>query len=63
SGKHFGLVQDKQGLVYHVQVGGHMGQADGRIVGITSTRISVIELVPDGMGGYIERPAALTLKE
>jgi type IV pilus assembly protein PilP len=63
SGKHYGLVVAKDGLVHHVQVGSHIGQADGRIVSITGTRISVIELVPDGMGGYIERPAALTLKE
>lgn len=62
-GKHYGLLQAKDGLVHHVQVGNHIGQADGRIVSITNTRISVIELVPDGLGGYIERPAALTLKE
>jgi len=63
AGRHYGLVQEKDGLVHHVQVGGHIGQADGRIVSITNTRIAVIELVPDGLGGYIERPAALTLKE
>jgi len=62
-GRNYGLVQAKDGLVHRVQVGNHIGQADGRIAGITSTRIAVIELVPDGMGGYIERPAALTLKE
>jgi type IV pilus assembly protein PilP len=62
-GRNYGLVQAKDGLVHRVQVGNHIGQADGRIAGITNTRISVIELVPDGMGGYIERPAALTLKE
>lgn len=61
--KHYGLLQAKDGLVHHVQVGNHIGQSDGRIVSITNTRISIIELVPDGLGGYIERPAALTLKE
>jgi Tfp pilus assembly protein PilP len=25
--------------------------------------VSVLELVADGLGGYIERPAALSLKE
>jgi len=59
----YALVLGKDGLVHRVQVGNHIGQADGRIAAITNTRISIVELVPDGLGGYIERPAALTLKE
>jgi type IV pilus assembly protein PilP len=62
-GKTYGLLQGKDGLVHRVQVGSHVGQADGRVTSITNTRVSVIELVADGLGGYIERPAALTLKE
>lgn len=62
-GKNYGLIQAKDGLVHRVQVGNHIGQADGRIAAITDTRISVVELVPDGLGGYIERPAALILKD
>jgi len=61
--RHYGLIQGKDGLVHRVQVGNHIGQADGKIAAITNTRISIVELVPDGLGGYIERPAALTLKE
>jgi type IV pilus assembly protein PilP len=62
-GKNYGLVQGKDGLVHRVLPGNFMGQNDGRIVGITSTKISIIEIVPDGLGGYIERPAALALTE
>jgi type IV pilus assembly protein PilP len=62
-GRNYGLVQGKDGLVHRVLPGNFMGQNDGRIVGITSTRISIIEIVPDGVGGYIERPAALALTE
>jgi type IV pilus assembly protein PilP len=62
-GRSYGLVQGKDGLVHRVLPGNFMGQNDGRIVGITSTRISIIEIVPDGLGGYIERPAALALNE
>lgn len=62
-GKVYGLLQGKDGLVHRVQVGSYVGQADGRVTSITSTKVSVIELVADGLGGYIERPAALTLKE
>lgn len=62
-GSNYGLVQGKDGLVHRVLPGSFMGQNDGRVVSITPTRISIIEIVPDGLGGYIERPAALALNE
>lgn len=62
-GRTYALLQGKDGLVHRVQVGSYIGQADGRVTGITNNKVSVLELVPDGLGGYIERPAALSLKE
>ena len=62
-GREYGLVQGKDGLVHRVLPGNHIGQNDGRITGISSTKISVIQIVPDGVGGYIENPASLTLTE
>ena len=62
-GQDFGLVQVADGRVQRVLVGNHLGQNDGRITDIVPNKISVIELVPDGLGGYIERPAALALNE
>jgi type IV pilus assembly protein PilP len=62
-GRNYGLVQGKDGLVHRVAPGSFMGQNDGRVVDVTSTKISIIEIVPDGLGGYIERPAALALSE
>jgi type IV pilus assembly protein PilP len=63
NGHNYGLVQGKDGLVHRVLPGNYLGQNDGRVVSITPTKISVIEIVPDGVGGYIERPAALALNE
>lgn len=57
----YGLVKTKDGLVHRVSVGAYLGQAEGRVTEISPSRISVVELVPDGVGGYIERPAALAL--
>ncbi len=62
-GRLFGLVQTKDGLVHRVLAGNHLGQSDGRITGIEEGRISLTEIVPDGMGGFVERPAALALSE
>ena len=60
-GTFFGLVQDKDGLVHRVLPGNHLGQNDGRILRISSSTIELIEIVPDGLGGYFERPAAVAL--
>ena len=44
-------------------VGNHMGQNEGRITDITPSKITLSKIVPDGLGGYMERPAALALNE
>jgi type IV pilus assembly protein PilP len=48
----YGLVKTK---------GNYMGQSDGRVIEISPSKISVVEIVADGLGGYIERPASLAL--
>ncbi len=62
-GSIFGLVQTKDGLVHRVTAGNHIGQAEGKITDISPSKISVVEIVPDSLGGYMERPAALALNE
>ena len=63
SGKSFGLVQTRDGLVHRVLPGNYLGQNDGRVLSVTASKINVTEIVPDGLGGYMERPAALALNE
>lgn len=63
TGDVYGLVQTKDGLVHRVRPGNYVGQAEGRVVSITPSKINVLEIVPDGLGGYMERPAALALNE
>jgi type IV pilus assembly protein PilP len=60
-GTFFGLVQDKDGLVHRVLPGNHLGQNDGKILRVTPAAIELVEIVPDGLGGYFERPAAVAL--
>lgn len=57
----YGLVETKDGIVHRVTIGNYMGQNDGRVVRITATQIGLVEVVPDGLGGYMKRPAALGL--
>jgi type IV pilus assembly protein PilP len=62
-GNHYGLVLASDGRVHRVVIGNHMGQNDGTITDITASKISLTEIVPDGLGGYVERPAALALSQ
>ncbi|WP_304639401.1 pilus assembly protein PilP [Pseudomonas sp.] len=51
------------GSVHRVRVGDYLGRNHGRIVAIEEGRIDVVELVPDGEGGWLERPRTLSLPE
>lgn len=55
------LIQTPDGEVERVQVGNYMGVNHGRIIAITPTQIDLIEIVPDGREGYVERPRSLIL--
>jgi type IV pilus assembly protein PilP len=59
----YGLVQSKDGLVHKVQPGNYLGQNDGKVTEISGGKISLVEIIPDGLGGYIERPASLALAD
>jgi type IV pilus assembly protein PilP len=61
SDRTYGLIKTKDGLVHRVSTGMYLGQADGRVVEISASKINVVEIVPDGLGGYMERPASLAL--
>lgn len=60
-GNFYGLVQSKDGLVHKVQPGNYIGQNDGKVTDISAAKINLVEIIPDGLGGYIERPASLAL--
>lgn len=63
SGRYYGLVLARDGRVHRVTAGEHMGQNDGTITEVTPTKIALTEIIPDGLGGYVERPAALGLTQ
>jgi type IV pilus assembly protein PilP len=62
-GQNYGLVKSRDGLVHRVVPGNYLGQNDGRVQQVTASKINVTEIVPDGLGGYMERPAVLPLNE
>ena len=59
----YGLVQTSDGLIHRVVPGNYMGQNDGRITAIRDSEIEIVEIISDGIGGYLERDAAVALAD
>jgi type IV pilus assembly protein PilP len=59
----YGLVQTSDGLIHRVVPGNYLGQNDGRIAQISESEIELVEIISDGIGGYIERDAAISLSD
>lgn len=57
------LIQDPDGTIHRVQPGNFAGQNHGKIVQISETQINLVELIPDGISGWIQREAQLALGE
>ena len=62
-GTNYGLVQTSDGLIHRVVPGNYIGQNDGRIVRVTESEIELVEIISDGIGGYLEREAAISLAD
>lgn len=57
----WGLIEDPKQVVHRVKVGNYMGQNEGAITGITESEIFLVEIIPDGVGGYLERDASIAI--
>ena len=58
-----GLVMGPDRVTYRVRPGNYMGLSEGRVVGVFEDRIDLVELVPDGAGGWLERQAKIALED
>ncbi len=59
----WGLIFAPDNTIHRVLEGNYMGQNHGRIISITDQKIELTEIVPDGLGNYIERSSAVALIE
>lgn len=59
----YGLIEDGDGGVQRVKVGSYAGKNHGRITEITQSQISLMEIVPDGRDGWVERPRSIVMAD
>jgi len=57
------IIRGPDGVVHRVKQGNYLGQNHGKIIALREDRIDLKEIVPDGLGGWLERDASLTLVE
>ena len=57
----FALIRDGEGSVTTVRSGDYMGSDHGRIQEVVDNSLELIEIVPDGTGGWVERARTVTL--
>jgi len=62
-GERWGIIVAPDKLVHHVRVGDYLGQNNGKVTSISETKIELMETVSNGMGGWVERPAAISVVE
>ena len=62
-GKTWALITAPDNVIYRVLPGNHMGSNYGEIIAITEDSILLKEIIPNGVGGWTEREAALELSE
>ena len=62
-GKLKALVKTQSGNVHMVEENQHMGKKHGRVVKISDSKVEIIEVVPNGSGGWISRPQTLGLNQ
>ncbi|GAA6135490.1 type 4a pilus biogenesis lipoprotein PilP [Oceaniserpentilla sp. 4NH20-0058] len=57
------LIKTNAGNVHMIEQGAYLGKNNGRVVMIGESKIELIEVVPNGSGGWIARPQTLGLSQ
>ena len=59
----WGLIKDPEGTIHRVQPGNYAGENHGKITKVSETKIDIVELVADGLSGWVNRDAQLAMTE
>jgi len=63
NGRRWALIRASDGTLHRITAGRHLGKNNGEIVSITESELELKEIVPDGLGGWIERMTTLAISE
>ena len=57
------VINDPDGGIHRVVTGNYIGQNHGRIVRISEEALGLVEIIPNGLGGWRERDTSIALSE
>lgn len=57
------LIRDPDGAVHQVREGNYLGQNYGKITSVYPDRVALVEIIPDGQNGWMEREAAIGMSD
>ncbi|MFZ5593016.1 MAG: pilus assembly protein PilP [Pseudomonadota bacterium] len=62
-GERWAIIKATDGNVYWAKQGNHLGQSNGKITTVSETKVELIEIISDGIGGWQENPVSLVMAE
>jgi len=62
-GVRWALVQSTDKAIHRIREGNYLGQNFGKVTHVSEQQIDLVEIVPNGQGGWMERQAQLAMKE
>ena len=62
-GAMWALVQSTDKAIHRIREGNYLGQNYGKVTRVSEQQIDLVEIVPNGQGGWMERQAQLAMKE
>jgi type IV pilus assembly protein PilP len=57
------LIKTLSGSVHLLEQGQYIGKNNGRVINVAETKVDIIEIVPNGSGGWISRPQTMGINE
>jgi type IV pilus assembly protein PilP len=56
------LIKTTSGGVHILEAGHYIGLNNGLVVNVSETKVDILEVVPNGSGGWISRPQTMGMK-
>ena len=57
------IQNNPDGGIHRIVTGNYLGQNYGRVINVSEEQINLIEVIPNGLGGWREREASIALSE
>lgn len=57
------LIADDQGGVHRIREGNYVGRNHGQVISINQAQVEFIEIISDGLKGWVERPRSLRIED